>query len=105
MSAVMCPNCKHALHWQTLRAEFACPQCAAPLAARTTGPFVTTFVIWTVVEIPVKAFIYATFGDNLGSLVTFALISFAIGWGLATVIVGGFSTVTSRDEPRTNGAA
>ena len=105
MSDVACPNCKRSLPWQALRREFACPQCAAPLAARTTGPFIATFVIWTIVEIPVKALIYATLGDNLLSLITFALISFAIGWGLATIIVGGLCAVTLRDEPRTNGAA
>jgi len=96
----LCPNCKASISWWKLRGEFTCPRCASLLSAKTTGPFIVTIVLWILADIPVKLFLFETFGtESLIGLFARVVVSGAVGWGLAFLIVGSFSTVTARHAP------
>src|SRR5258708_1356331 len=87
MNAV-CPNCRKAISWWKLRSEFACPHCATPLSAKTAGAFIATVVLWILADIPVKLYLFETFGtESLTGLFARVLVSGAVGWGLAFFIV------------------
>lgn len=99
MNAV-CPNCKKTLSWWKLRSEFTCPHCTTPLSAKTTGAFIATIVLWILADIPVKLVLFETFGtESLTGLFARVFVSGAVGWGLAFLIVGSFSTITARHAP------
>ena len=99
MNAV-CPNCKKAIPWWKLRGEFPCPHCATPLSAKTAGAFVATIALWILADIPVKLFLFETFGaESLTGLFARVFVGGAVGWGLASLIVGNFSTITARHAP------
>ena len=94
MSAA-CPNCSRSLRWWTLRPEFTCPHCAAPLTAKTTGAFVATILVWVAVDFVVKFFIFQLLGtESLVGLIARVVVSGLVGLGLASLMVGSLSTVT-----------
>ena len=93
----LCPNCKKAVLWWRLRSEFSCPNCASPLSAKTNKAFIATVVLWILADIPVKLFLFAAFGtESLIGVFARTLVSGIVGWVLASIIVGRFSTITAR---------
>lgn len=95
-----CPSCNAALSWWKLRGEFTCPHCGSSLSAKTTGAFISTIVLWVLIDIPVKLLLFEMFGaGSTAGLLSRIFVSGAIGWGLAFFIVGSFSTITVRHAP------
>ena len=95
--SVVCPNCKTSLSWWKLKSEFSCPQCARTLSAKITWPLIATLVLWTIADIPVKLVAFELFGsEGLTGILARAIASGLVGYVLAYLIVGNFSSVTER---------
>jgi len=64
------------------------------------GAFIATLVVWILADISVKWFLFETFGtESLTGFFARVFVSGAVGWGLAFLIVGSFSTITAHRAP------
>ena len=88
-----CPRCKGGLPWQKLRSEFSCPHCEASLTAHRIGPIIAAIILWTIADIPVVAILYSQFGKSDIVVLARAIVSGLVGWGILSVVVGGFTRV------------
>lgn len=94
-----CPSCKNPICWAKLSKSFACPACGIALSANTFGPSVFAIALWVVADIPVKGALYQFMGFELWpGVILRALASGLVGFGLLSIIVGGFSKVSLRHE-------
>jgi len=61
---------------------------------------VVVIILWVIADIPVKFIILETFGyDGAMALAARVIGSGAVGWLIANLVVGNFSTVAVRPEP------
>ena len=98
MSAT-CPACQASISWTKLKKAFTCPACGVELTAKTVAPWVATIVLWTAIDFPIKAFLYAQMGiDSISALLVRVLVDVVVGFSIAYFIVGGFSTVSLNHE-------
>lgn len=90
-----CPHCNARLSWLSLKRGFRCPSCGSDLAARTFWPWLATIGLWSLADIPLRMAMPLAEGTAafLGVAVR-ASASLGIGYAIACVVVGTFSTVS-----------
>ncbi|MBI3348564.1 MAG: hypothetical protein HY020_15325 [Burkholderiales bacterium] len=90
-----CCHCGNALHWWNLKSSFECPLCSRALRANVAGPWVATFVLWTIAEAIIFVVLPAgEFAELLFRTVLSLLAGATVGW----VVFGTLSRVAAAAE-------
>jgi hypothetical protein len=73
-----------------MHSPFSCPACAVKLQAQTTSSYIAAVIIWSLIEIPVRAWLHGLFPDILTYSIIFTLITSCIGFVIVSLIFSGF---------------
>jgi hypothetical protein len=62
------------------------------------GSYIAAITLWIVADIPVKFLLFGWLGtDSTIGFIARTLASGLVGWGILSMVVGEFCTVTRRD--------
>lgn len=94
-----CPHCNARLSWLSLKRAFRCSSCGSDLAARTFWPWLATIGLLSLADIPLR--MAMPMAEGAGALLGVAVrasASLGIGYTIACVVVGTFSTVSMANK-------
>ena len=92
--SLRCPNCDKGLPFHLVRGAFTCPSCGERLVAKTVGPMICALVLWSLVDVGLKAIVYSHLGHTWWpGIAVRIVVSGLIGWVLIWGIFAGFVNV------------